>query len=117
MNALVAEGRRLIAEATKLPWEAAECGLAGEIPEIIRNEPDGSDWVPVAYFTDARGDGRADNVEANRPLIVLAVNALPALLDVAEAGERLLAYHDNCGMESTHGDVLRAALAKLKEVK
>jgi hypothetical protein len=57
-----------------------------------------------------------DEQDARAVAIVLAVNALPALLDVAEAGEGLLAYHDGCGVSSSFGDRLRAALAKLKEV-
>lgn len=118
MTALIAAGRRLVGEATKLPWDlphlgnpgiACRCGTIFAGPEEI---------VVATVHEGSRHAGAPSYNEAarNAALIPFAVNALPAFLDVAEAAERLLAYHDNCGMESTHGDALRAALAKLKEV-
>ena len=42
---------------------------------------------------------------------------LPALLDVAEAGDALLGYHDRCGVASGYGDALRSALSRLRGVR
>ena len=135
MNALIAEGRRLIAASTPGP-----VGIWGEddlpdhddlcIAAFDVSAPGADEDGPSLFLCNVGSNGGAHGplapVEAetkwpislaNAQRLALGWNALPALLDAAEAAERLLAYHDNCGMESTPCDALRAALAKLKEVK
>jgi hypothetical protein len=107
--ALIAEGRRLIAEATLRPWRANL--YLGGAHAIDRIAPNGDTLGRVAVV-----DGLVET-KANAALIVLAVNALPALLDVAEAGDALLGYHDRCGVASGYGDALRSALSRLRGVR
>ena len=101
--ALIAEGRRLIAEATDrkakgfpspLPWYVSGCH------NMIWGDDGDAITGPEPYF---------ERPVAN--LIVLAVNALPALLDVAEAAA---AYQEEMAALGNGVDpALSAALAKL----
>ena len=134
MNAVFAEGRRLIAASTPGP-----VGIWGEddlpdhddlcIAAFDVSAPGADEDGPSLFLCNVGSNGGAHGplapVEAetkwpislaNAQRLALGWNALPALLDVAEAAERLLVFHDNCGMDPMHGDTLRAALAKLKEV-
>ena len=72
--------RALLAEATPGPWQATE----------KRGKRDG--YVRSGDRTLA--DMRLRNGEADAALIVAAVNALPALLDVADAARRFVAMQD-----------------------
>jgi len=114
VNAVIAEGRQLIAEARLGPLHAGRSDMVSYVLDDDRPFKNiyGPDVPPddIARVWGERCIARAQ-------LLALAANLLPTLLDVAEAPERLLAYHDNCGMDSTHGNALRAALAKLKDVK
>lgn len=65
---------------------------------------------------DASASTEEEHWVAKVALQTLAVNALPALLEVAEKAKALLDYHDKCGMESRHGDEMRRAIAALAEV-
>ena len=109
LPALIAEGRRLIAEATDrkakgfpspLPWYVSGCH------NMIWGDDGDAITGPEPYF---------ERPVAN--LIVFAVNNLAALLDVAEAGDALLGYHDRCGVASGYGDALRSALSRLRGVR
>ena len=113
LPAVIAEGRQLIAEARLGPLHAGRSDMVSYVLDDDRPFKNiyGPDVPPddIARVWGERCIARAQ-------LLALAANLLPTLLDVAEAAERLLAYHDNCGMDPMHGDTLRAALAKLKEV-
>ena len=128
MTALVAEARRLIAEATKGPytWEPPiKWPAEGDNGRIL-----GANGETVCHFGDStqyypsEGDPPSD---ADLALWFFAVNALPALLDVAEAAEKYRAAERLHGEGPTTpgrrtdrveaGRVLDAALAKLKEVR
>jgi len=82
----VAELRRLEAEATAGEWDPAECGPDRNIPEIIACDGD-EDWVPICYFDTHDSMAPADNLKANRKLIVAMRNNLRALLDYIERKE------------------------------
>lgn len=109
--ALIAEGRRLIAEATDrkakgfpspLPWYVSGCHnmICGDDGDMIWGDDGDAITGPEPYF---------ERPVAN--LIVLAVNALPALLDVAEAAA---AYQEEMAALGNGVDpVLSAALSAL----
>ena len=78
MNDLT-ELQRLLDEATPRPWHLDSNGDSGIYTEP-QPSPTSSD-VATAYF------------DADERLIVAAVNALPDLLDAAEALERVRALH------------------------
>ena len=111
---LISEGRRLIEEAMLGPLHSGRSDMVSYVLDDDRP-------FKNIYGPDSPPDDIArvwgERCIARAQLIALATNLLPALLDVAEAAERLLVFHDNCGMDPMHGDTLRAALAKLKEVK
>ena len=111
---LISGGRRLIEEAMLGPLHAGRSDMVSYVLDDDRP-------FKNIYGPDSPPDDIArvwgERCIARAQLIALATNLLPALLDVAEAAERLLVFHDNCGMDPMHGDTLRAALAKLKEVK
>ncbi len=65
--------------ATAGPWEVADCGLKGEVPEVIRREPDG-DWAPIAVFEDVNGQWWCPDYEQNRPFIAASRTAMPLLI-------------------------------------
>jgi hypothetical protein len=113
---LVAELRRLMAEATPGPWSI---GLNGEVYRRI----DGSctDADIIAQFYDNPGE---EEGVANGDLCISAVNALPALLDAAEREakmrEALREILTECEADSrimrylhySHRNKARAALAE-----
>ena len=72
------ELRRLLAEATPGPWETDEFD-PGTVT-VLQSSPK-TEALCVADLAD----GATDRPDANAALIVAAVNALPALLRVAEA--------------------------------
>lgn len=99
----IAEGRRLIAEATKGPWHYGPsrncpgCFYIGQPAHCVT-------LAHVHNFPDSQR-------EANARIIVLAVNALPALLDVAEAAA---AYQEEMAALGNGVDpALSAALSAL----
>lgn len=99
--ALIAEGRRLIAAATPGPVRVSRANGHPTDDAVVTL---GGEWFAVTRKGDA-------------PKIVFAVNNLAALLDVAEAGDALLGYHDRCGVASGYGDALRSALSRLRGVR
>ena len=113
VSEVVAEGRRLIAQATKLPWDlphlgnpgiACRCGTIFAGPEEI---------VVATVHEGSRHAGAPSYNEAarNAALIPFAVNALPALLDVAEAAA---AYQEEMAALGNGVDpALSAALSAL----
>ena len=116
--ALIAEGRRLIAEATKLPWDlphlgnpgiACRCGTIFAGPEEI---------VVATVHEGSRHAGAPSYNEAarNAALIPFAVNALPALLDVAEAGDAV-SRSVTMAQEREAKSALDSALSRLRGVR
>ena len=106
--ALIAEGRRLIAEATDrkakgfpspLPWYVSGCH------NMIWGDDGDAITGPEPYF---------ERPVAN--LIVLAVNALPALLDVAEAGDAV-SRSVTMAQEREAKSALDSALSRLRGVR
>ena len=97
-SAFVAHAREVLAKATPGKWASG-----GD--EVYSAKP----YHVVCHMCD---DVPLDN--DNSDAIVLAVNSLPALLDVVEAATALLDYHDRCGMESVRGADVRNALARLE---
>lgn len=86
--------RKLLAEATPGPWE--ECGIFGidSIPysEAIDRDPEATTTV-CDRLIDIHPDcdhGQCDRWEADRALIVAAVNNLPALLSELDAARTAL---------------------------
>ena len=118
LPALIAEGRRLIAEATKLPWDlphlgnpgiACRCGTIFAGPEEI---------VVATVHEGSRHAGAPSYNEAarNAALIPFAVNALPALLDVAEAGDAV-SRSVTMAQEREAKSALDSALSRLRGVR
>ena len=114
----IAEGRRLIAEATKLPWDlphlgnpgiACRCGTIFAGPEEI---------VVATVHEGSRHAGAPSYNEAarNAALIPFAVNALPALLDVAEAGDAV-SRSVTMAQEREAKSALDSALSRLRGVR
>ena len=103
-----AELRRLLAEATPGPW--IDAGDIESIPLTIASDP---------YA--AIGRDPSPQWAKNAALIVAAVNALPALLDVADAARIWLDAWDRTEVESwamnsaKRIDALRAAVGRLAE--
>jgi hypothetical protein len=129
-----AELRALLAKATKGPWvEEREDGWMQEYPRntAIRCEWKSADASGAVGREIARMSGVHGQTSADAALIVAAVNALPALLDVVEAAAVLdNALHPTPRSRGQHGmgdglcdhegpnaikakALLRAALAKL----
>ena len=109
LSETIAEGRRLIAAATPGPLRA-NLYLGGAYA-IERVRPNGGRVARLDVV-----DGLLET-KANADRFVFAVNNLAALLDVAEAGDALLGYHDRCGVASGYGDALRSALSRLRGVR
>jgi hypothetical protein len=89
--------RALLAEATPGPWAWTETGG----PFALVMGPDGDELVHVRMNL-----GLGSNPDRDAALIAAAVNALPALLDVAEAARDYLAHDRDT-------NALAAALARL----
>ena len=138
LAARIARARETVAKATPGPW-----ARRGQSIGATRYDSVGIGYFGEVYSTGTKGSFNVAYNEANgnAALATLAVNALPALLDVAEAAHRNSAAreeyglasgasHDNPGsiceacerVKSAADDVLDseaaldAALAKVKEV-
>lgn len=99
--------RALLAAAGPLPWTGIQKELYGAV-EIASKSPGG--WaIPYAGRIVPRENGE---------LVVAAVNALPALLDVAEAARNIMPNADVNFVfpdDIDRAQALRAALARLEE--
>lgn len=122
--ALIAEGRRLIAQAT--PGLAVAC---------YETEADGSEGRPIVCLGQDHGGPLVSSDSAqglvcltteDRDRFVFAVNNLAALLDVAEATDKVHdamdAYRQACGYHSYRAlldahAALDSALSKLRGVR
>lgn len=105
----------LLTEATPGPWIEATAGGSGKgspgvIPEIVKeeNEDQTGDWLPIAYFSDAKGDAQAHNWEANRKLIIALCNAGPAIANLMESAYKAADILDEEDVDD--GDELREAV-------
>ena len=84
--------RRLLAEGTQGPWERVS---AGEISGGERLWDDVISPGPVSCMSYCYGGSSAvEMTDADSALIVAAVNALPDLLDAAEALERVKVLYE-----------------------
>ena len=109
--------RALLAEATPGPWRARKWPSPRMVEVLATTKPP---IVPWSGFDDS--DRTLKEHDANAVLIAAAVNALPALLDVAEAARALAAVHEALhrrgdpewkGWECDERNALCAALARL----
>lgn len=90
--------KELLAQATPGPWEV---------------NPDGAEewWYSDTILGEGGAGGAvASCTKGNAPLVVTAINALPALLEVAEAATSYIE-------DAVDGNRLRSALAKLEAVE
>lgn len=123
--AIIAEGRRLIAEATPGPVRAGRSDMISYGADDDR--PYKNIYVGAATARRARNDVPDDlakvwgvNCIADAALFVFAVNALPALLDVVEAGARLQRAYSQDGLTAEKlpaWDALDSALSRLRGVR
>lgn len=100
-----AELRQLLAEATPGPWETRVVRepYTDPTPALVVPSRGGHDpWWSLLF---------SDNADEDAALIVAAVNALPALLDVAKAAQEWRARPGHLGVEIE----LEAALAALEK--
>ena len=115
--ALIAEGRRLIAQATPGPWDLPHLGdpsIACNCGTIFA----GPEEIVVATVHEQARNAQAPPcgvAAGNAALIVLAVNALPALLDVAEAAARDM--EENAALGRGVDPALDSALSRLRGVR
>ena len=109
--------RALLAGATPGPWRARKWPSPRMVEVLATTKPP---IVPWSGFDDS--DRTLKEHDANAVLIAAAVNALPALLDVAEAARALAAVHEALhrrgdpewkGWECDERNALCAALARL----
>lgn len=91
MSDRIAELRALLAASTPGPWDADE---EGYVRTMI-----GQDRYTVADCSF--------RYEEDAALICAAVNALPALLEIAEAARRVTESDDDCTALVDLGDALR----------
>lgn len=77
--------RALLGEATPGPWQVNDAGIETVERNAIGSKA--SRQMAAAYPIDLAWEGSAK--AADLALIVAAVNALPLLLDIAEAAQRL----------------------------
>jgi hypothetical protein len=100
--------RALLAEATPGPWRARKWDAPRMVEVHAATKPP---VVPWSGFDDS--SRTKTEHDANATLIAAAVNALPALLDVAEAAAKSVEWADVGGL--LPGDVtdVRAALDRL----
>jgi hypothetical protein len=75
----IAELKRMLSEATPGPWEQIRTGNGQRDRSVIRR-----DWTGGEYVCEAGGDRNLNDL----PLIVAAVNSLPALLTDLEAAQK-----------------------------
>lgn len=133
-SAFIALAREVIAKATPGPvgiWgedDLPECDdlciaafdiaapLIGEDPPSLYLCNIGSNGGERSYIAPVEAEEKWPVSLANARRLALGWNALPALLEVAEAAKALLWYHDRCRVESRYGDEMRKALAALAEV-
>lgn len=120
-SAFIARAREVIAKATPGPVRAGRADMISY--GVDDDRPYKNIYVGAATARRARNDVPDDlakvwgvNCIADATLFALAVNAMPALVAVAEAAAALLDYHDRCRVESRYGDEMRKALAALAEV-
>ena len=94
--ALIAEGRRLIAQATPGPVVADDHGVvrAGPVRHYTRGS--GRSQLLAVMMVELGDSDTAEAMLSRRiadtALFPFAVNNLPALLDVAEAGDKIAGY-------------------------
>jgi hypothetical protein len=100
--------RGLLAEGTPGPWRSRKW-TAPRMVEIVASTMPAI--VPWSGFDDSARTKQEHN--ANAALIAAAVNALPALLDVAEAAAKCVEWGDVGGLLTGDVGALRAALAQL----
>ena len=128
LPALIAEGRRLIAQATPGPWDLPHLGdpsIACNCGTIFA----GPEEIVVATVHEQARNAQAPPcgvAAGNAALIVLAVNALPALLDAIEAAEKVHdameayreagGYHSYRALLDAHA-ALDSALSRLRGVR
>ena len=88
----IAELRALLAKATQGPW-VARVGTDGAVLKVPLCGHVSVAWFGSASSVGVDGAYRVDGAEANgnAALAATAINALPALLDVAEAAQRYFA--------------------------
>jgi hypothetical protein len=96
------EIKGLMAKATKGPWKYGHLGT-----EVLWIGPD-YNQTPVAHV-DHDMEYARDNSRANAALIVAAVNALPALIELMKALEALLAQPNDMLSVAYATTVLRKA--------
>lgn len=101
----ISELRALLAKAMTRPWDTdtweSVYGTKHRVTYKARGLNKGANFI-VADMNGTEG-----NDEGNAALIAAAVNALPALLDVAEAAAKVSCYQNAASHE------LEAALAKI----
>jgi len=111
------ELRRLLQAATPGPWQAefasSHVGGKSEITEwFVRR--DGDDVAIAADIIDPHDDQPS---KANAALIAAAVNALPALLAVAEAAEHWRNAYESNDPSNESFELMCAALDALREAE
>ena len=102
--------RTLLVEATPGPWHDLPHDWPGKAIPILTH--DAAHTVAMAF--------NREHTKSDAALIVAAVNALPALLDVAEAARRVQREWDTFGPTGDSPTLaahraLRSALARLEE--
>lgn len=109
------ELRRLLNEATPLPWRARKWPSPTRMVEVI---PVAMPKLPIVPWTGFDDSSRIKaEHDANAALIAAAVNALPDLLAIVDAARYLIDV--GCWGHAAHSDdicmagKLRAALDKL----
>lgn len=109
--------KKLLEKATPLPWlwDYAHPGwLLGGRPKKV----EGGHTIPCVL--DGIADANDCNVSAkeqDRELIEVAVNNLPAMIEVIEAAQKIMGAYDSIPGLTMHEAMgeFRAALAKLEE--
>ncbi len=105
----IARLREALADATAGPW--GECG-----DDAISSLPSPG-WAVASVRSYNNGTPRRREDKATRALIIAAINALPALLDVASAMQEIAdtcAFHSGAGYKGIH-EVATRALKRLAE--
>ena len=118
----LAELRALLKRATPLPWLADPSDCEG-IKDASGRTSDASDIGWITREKENWGDEWDGDPAANHALVLAAVNALPALLDVAELAEEAVGWMDDLLRTDEIGgdgpyccrEELTAALKRLEE--